>query len=241
VRYDKRGVGQSGGRTENATIESYAEDVGHVVNWLRRQRDVDGNRIAVVSHGEGGAVALAAAARLDRIGAVALVAAPGRTGRDYTIERQRQLLGVSEDSDVNKDAKLQLQLRVNEAVVTGKGWEGVPPDVRRQADTAWFRSWLLFDPAAAINRVKQPLLILAGASDREVPPAHADLLEQASRSRRNIAATHTERVVIAGVNHQLVPAASGEPAEDLGAGPSAIAPEVVSALTAWLARAIPAR
>ncbi len=41
VRYDKRGVGQSGGRDESATIQDYADDVRAVVEFLRKRKDVD--------------------------------------------------------------------------------------------------------------------------------------------------------------------------------------------------------
>ena len=58
VRYDKRGVGQSGGRIETTSIEAYADDVRGVVAWIRKRKDVDRDRIALVGHSEGGAVAL---------------------------------------------------------------------------------------------------------------------------------------------------------------------------------------
>jgi hypothetical protein len=41
VRYDKRGVGQSGGREESATISDYADDVRSVIEFLRKRKDVD--------------------------------------------------------------------------------------------------------------------------------------------------------------------------------------------------------
>ena len=42
VRYDKRGVGQSGGRTETSTLSDYAEDVRAIITWLEKTRkDVD--------------------------------------------------------------------------------------------------------------------------------------------------------------------------------------------------------
>ena len=37
VRYDKRGVGQSGGRPEHAGIAEYAEDLMDIITWLRRR------------------------------------------------------------------------------------------------------------------------------------------------------------------------------------------------------------
>ncbi len=39
VRYDKRGVGQSGGRAESATIQDYADDVLAVVQYLRKRKE----------------------------------------------------------------------------------------------------------------------------------------------------------------------------------------------------------
>jgi hypothetical protein len=70
VRYDKRGNGQSGGRSESATVIDFAEDVRAVVRWLERRPDVDPKRIAVVGHSEGAWVGLLAASRERRIAAV---------------------------------------------------------------------------------------------------------------------------------------------------------------------------
>src|SRR4051812_46782747 len=39
VRYDRRGSGQSGGRTDSATISDYADDLGAVVRWLGKRDD----------------------------------------------------------------------------------------------------------------------------------------------------------------------------------------------------------
>ena len=62
LRYDKRGVGQSGGRTETATLHDYAEDLVADVSWLREARRRGRRRMAVAGHSEGGAVAMLAAA-----------------------------------------------------------------------------------------------------------------------------------------------------------------------------------
>ena len=88
VRYDRRGVGQSGGRTETATLDDYASDVRAVVEFLRDREDVDRDRIAVVGHGEGGWIGLEAASRERRIGALVLLAAPSTDGVTWVLERQ---------------------------------------------------------------------------------------------------------------------------------------------------------
>jgi pimeloyl-ACP methyl ester carboxylesterase len=240
VRYDKRGVGQSGGRPENATLAEYGEDVVNIVRWLKRRKDVDTNRIVVVGHGEGGAVALVAADREGEIRAVGLVAAPGLTGREVTLEQQQYELEKLKEPEADRKAKIALQLRVLDAAVSGKGWEGVPPDLRRRADTPWFRSWLLFDPGAAIRKVNQPILILQGGLDRQIPPAHAARLESFSIARKK-PASHTRKVVIDGINHLLTPARTGEPEEYSTLPVKDVSPDVAAAIAAWIADVVPVR
>src|SRR5207249_1775364 len=82
LRYDKRGVGMSGGRDEAATLADYADDVRAAIKLLSERKDVDPRRIAVVGHSEGGIVAMLAAAKDKRIAALALVATPGMTGAE---------------------------------------------------------------------------------------------------------------------------------------------------------------
>ena len=227
VRYDGRGVGQSGGRTENATLEDYAQDVIHVVNWLRRREDVDDNRLAVVGYGEGAAVALLAARREDRIRAVALLAAPAVSGEALTLEQQEDLLGRLTVPPAERAEKIALQKRVINATMSGQGWEGIPFELRRQADSATFRSWLLFDPAAVIARIEQPIFIAHGSLDDQIDPTHADRLEALSRSRRNASPAHTRKMLFPGVTHRFARV-------DGDAFAPILAPEPVNALAAWL-------
>ena len=121
VRYDRRGIGQSGGRAESATLFDYAEDLRAVVRFLGSRKDVDPKRIAVLGHSEGGSVALIAASKDKRIAAAALVAAPGMNGADLVLARQQRVLDRSTLSADEKRAKVDAQKRINEAVVTGKG------------------------------------------------------------------------------------------------------------------------
>ena len=93
-------------------------------------------------------------------------------------------------------------------MLTGKGWETVPPAYRKQADTPWFQSFLAFDPAKVMRDVRQPILIVQGMLDTQVPPANADRLEALARGRKNPPAVEVAKVP--GVNHLLVPATTGE-------------------------------
>ena len=63
VRYDERGMGQSGGRPESATFDEFAADARAVFTYLAKRKDVDPKRISMIGYGEGGWVALIVAAR----------------------------------------------------------------------------------------------------------------------------------------------------------------------------------
>ena len=206
VRFDGRGSGQSGGRTENAGLITYRDDVLSVVQWLRRRRDVDSDRIVIVGYGDSGPIALLAAEREDRIKGVALLAVEGRSGREAVLEQQRRMLERLGVPEVERTKRIALQTSVNEATVTGKGWESISQDVRREADTPWFKSWLLFDPAVTLKEVEQPVLVIQGALDTEVSPADADRLEELARNKERRSAGQTKKVIVAGVNHAFVPA-----------------------------------
>jgi pimeloyl-ACP methyl ester carboxylesterase len=239
VRYDARGSGQTGGRTENAGLIAYRDDVLSVVQWLRRRRDVDSDRIVIVGYGDSGPIALLAAERENRIKGVTLLAVQGRSGREAVLEQQQRMLerlGVPQDE---RTRRIELQTRVNEATVTGKGWETISQDVRRDADTPWFRSWLLFDPAVTLREVKQPVLVLQGALDTEVSPADADRLEELARNKERRSAGQTRKVIVAGVSHAFVtPTAAGG---DTNATPASVSPEVGRTIAEWFRNVAPAR
>ena len=232
VRYDKRGVGQSGGRTESATINDYADDALSVVKWLERRKDVDKKRISLVGHSEGGVIAMLAAAREDDIASIVLIAAPGTTGAELILEQQRHLLrDVSEEE---RKEKIDIQQRIQTAVLTGIGWEGIPPELRRRADTPWFRSLLQFDPAKTMPRVKQPVLIVQGELDTQVQPHHADKLAELARARKK--APPVEVLRLPGVNHLLVRATTGEVSEYGALKERTIVPDVAQKIAEWLRR-----
>jgi pimeloyl-ACP methyl ester carboxylesterase len=232
LRYDKRGIGQSGGRIENATLPDYADDTLAAVRWLRRRKDVDDRRLVVAGHSEGSAVALIAAGRQKDIDGVVSIAGPGTTGAELILEQQRRVLDRMSLSPEQKQAKIDLQKKIQDAVISGQGLDDLPKDVRSQADTPWFRSLLTYDPAQVLAKVRQPLLIVQGELDSEVPPAQADRLAEHARARKK--APPIEVVHIPGINHLLVPATSGDPSEYPSLREHTVSPRVAQAIAEWI-------
>jgi uncharacterized protein len=234
VRYDKRGYGQSGGRAESATISDFAEDARGVVKWLSNRKDVDPKRIALVGHSEGAWVALLAASREKRIAGVVSIAGPATTGAALVLEQQQHALDQLNLPAEERDKRVALQKQIQAAVLSGKGWDSLPPGVRKQADTPWFRSLLEFDPARTLEKVRSPLFFIHGEIDRQVPVSHADRL--ADLARKESDSKSVELVIVRGVNHLLVPATTGEVSEYASLTDRTVSKDVTSAISAWLTK-----
>lgn len=232
LRYDKRGVGQSGGRPEAATLEDYAEDLRSAVRFMSDRQDVDRRRIAVVGHSEGSAVAMIAAKKEKRIRVVGLIAGIGVTGAQLNMEQVIRGLNRSTRTDAEHAEVIELQKRIQEAVLTGNGWDEIPEQYRERADIPWFKSFLEFDPAELMKDIRQPLLIIQPMLDSQVDPANADRLAELARARRR--SVPVEVVKLEGLNHLLVPATTGEFEEYASLGDERVSPMVARAIAGWL-------
>jgi dienelactone hydrolase len=224
VRYDRRGTGLSGGRAESADLEDHAGDIEVVFEWLEDQAGIDGDRIAVLGIDEGAWMALQAAADERDLAAVVAIGAPSTTGADFILEQQERMLAGSTLTQVEVEERRDLQRRIHEAVLSGDGWDGISDDLRRQADTRWFRSYLAFDPVDAVEDVRSPMLFVGAGADDRLPGAHAERLAEVARAEGAVAAI--DALVVDGMPGTLT-AASPDDAVD---------PALVAALTGWLTR-----
>jgi pimeloyl-ACP methyl ester carboxylesterase len=238
MRFDKRGVGQSGGRPESATLEDYADDVRELVRYLERRPDVDRERIILVGYSDGGWVSLVAARRENKIKAVALIATAGISGDELVLEQQATLLTSTGNSDIERQENIDLQQRVNRAVLNEGSWEGISEAVRAQANTPWFRSMLAFEPESTIERVRQPLLILQGELDQQTLPYHAERLQNIATRRTRAGAT-VEASTLPGIDHHLTTSANGNNSEYLSFSSRGISSTVPTELVRWIQRTLP--
>ena len=180
------------------------------------------------------------AARTSQIAALALVGVTGLTGKEVTLRRQDDMLAHMADPADVKDQKRDVQTRLIDAVMTGKGWDAIPPGLRSSSDTPWFKSWLLFDPAVTMKKVSQPVFIGIGALDKQAFADSADRLAAASIARKK-PPTHTTQLVVAGINHLLVPATTGDTSDYDKLPTRTVSPELLSALSNWLKDTLPGR
>ena len=153
LRYDKRGIGQSGGRPEAASADRLCRGSPRRGQVPRRAQGRRRETIAVVGHSEGGAVGDARRGeRQPHRRAGARRARSGITGAELNAGAgQKHALDRSTLTDAEKQATVDLQKQIHEAVMTGKGWEitaaRTAPAGRHSVS---FRAFLTFDPAKSM-------------------------------------------------------------------------------------------
>lgn len=221
LRYDRRGTGQSGGRTETATLSDYADDAAAAIKWLADHDDVDKRHVVIAGLMDGAPVALLAAAASKQIDGIVTIDAASTTGADLILLQQQEALDALKLTPEDRQARVALQKKIQAAVVGEGSWDGVPPPMRRQADTPWFKSVLTYDPAKVLPKTRQPMLILHGDLDATVPAGEADRLAELAKARKK--AGPAEVVHIGDVGHTLAPSGAGE-----------ISAKVADAITAWI-------
>jgi len=200
LRVDDRGVGKSAGKSSEATLDDLAGDVLAGTAYLRGRKEVDGNRIGLIGHSEGGIVGPLAASRDPRVAFVVMLAGTGVPG-DQVMERQAEMIAHSAGaSDAAIAQNRTVQKAMIEALRDSKdpqgavakmrlSWEklkfSAPDDVRQQmasheqavfAQVAAFaspelRSFVFYDPAPTLRKLKMPILALNGSRDLQVSPA----------------------------------------------------------------------
>ena len=230
LRVDDRGVGGSKGRDtlKTSTSADFADDVRAQVDFLRKRRDIDASRIALIGHSEGGMIGPMVAASDPRIAAVVLMAGPGKRGDAIIAYQVNQ--GLDTDPTLTEDAKAKLRAEQQEnfrkAVEDNDSSASLDP-----MRSAWMKYFLQYDPLPAIRKVHQPILILQGELDRQVTADQAELLAKAAREAGNGDVTAR---VFPGLNHLFLPAKTGAPLEYSSLSTSTIPDEVMKQLSDWL-------
>jgi hypothetical protein len=223
LRLDDRGVGGSGGAA-NATSADFANDIRAAVAYLRARSEIDAGRIALVGHSVGGLIAPMVAVGDPQLAAIVLMAGPAYRGReiiDYQLDN-----GVRGDSSIvpaKRDSALAAQRTQFDSVA---------------AASPWMRYFLTYDPLPTARRVKQPVLILHGATDQQVRPVEADLLAQAMRDGGNDRVT---KRVFADRNHLFLRDPDGHPSRYAKLTDARVDGEVLGTLADWLVRTLGAR
>ncbi|VXB22409.1 S9 family peptidase [Massilia sp. 9I] len=192
LRYDKRGVKQSGGVYKDATTQDFASDAEAAVAFLRGRADVDPARIGVIGHSEGGLIAPMVAARDPKLGFVVMLAGPGVRGEllmveqialaakargvpDALVDQERELNRAVFAAIVAEPQAEAAEARARQLMEEGERKGILPPGTAaaraRAFSTPWFQAFLRHEPGPGLRAIRQPILVLNGERDLQVPAA----------------------------------------------------------------------
>ena len=259
LRFDDRGVGNSGGSFDKSTTADFATDVESAVAFLKTRPEADKKRIGLVGHSEGGIIAPLVASRSADVKFIALLAGTGIPG-DKLLLLQQYLIGKAngigeaslrateainrnvfdlvlrssniKELDTSLTRFLTLQLKdFPEEKPQGMGdQEFIRTQVRAVANP-WMYEFLRYDPAPALSKVKCPVLAMNGLKDLQVPAReNLDAIRKALQQGGN------KQVVIReypDMNHLFQECKTGSP-EEYSTIEQTIAPIVLNDLSGWI-------
>ncbi len=240
LRVDDRGVGGSTGSVQDSTGASLTRDAEAGVAFLRKHARIDGKRVGVIGHSEGGAIGPRVAAADDRLAFVVMMAGPGVPGHEIVRLQAVEVVRASGATQAQVEAVRQRQNATIDALMAASGVE----DARKAVASVkggdpggaamvnpWFLDFLHYDPAPTLRKVRCPVLVLNGEldmqvlSDQNVPAVEAALSHN----------KHVDILRLPGLNHLFQHAKTGSPSE-YAQIEETMDPEVLEHISTWVAK-----
>ena len=173
LRYDKRGVGESGGDYFSAGFNDNSADALAALETLRVQKDIDADRLFILGHSEGAHIATKLAGSGARACGAILLAGAAKTGEEtlkwQALKVADGLKGLSGwiIRTFHIDVAKAQQKQIDRIKKSGKDW------IRVQfvkLNAKWFREFMAYDPSADFPRITMPVLAITGSKDIQVDP-----------------------------------------------------------------------
>jgi len=195
-QFDKRGVGDSEGEASLASRSDLLDDARAAIQVLREQPEIDPNRIILIGHSEGSYLAPVLAVGEADIAGVVLLAGAARALDAITRWQVESLLGQQGIEGAALEAALVQQDQYIAFVESSEGeWSDYTiaelqaeiPWLNEDAATqlkatplalSWLREHYLAEPAEVIAQLQDPVLIISGDKDLQVPSSEAELLNE---------------------------------------------------------------
>ena len=187
LRYDKRGVAKSaksGPAEKDVRLSTFVDDAGRWIDVLSR----DYKSVIVVGHSEGAKIGTLASIGNPKVSGLVLLAGTGRPTDEILKMQVRQ----------NSPMILESVSAIVDTLKLGKTVENVPQMLNalfRPSVQRFLISDFAVDPAAELQKIECPVLIIQGDKDIQVGVGEANLLHDARPA--------SKLVVIQDMNHVL--------------------------------------
>jgi pimeloyl-ACP methyl ester carboxylesterase len=251
LRYDDRGVAESGGNYATATINDFKTDAAAAVEYLKSRKEVNPKKIGIVGHSQGGTIAFLLAGENKDVSFVVSMAGGAISG-DSIMLMQRYMIakkmGVT-DTEIEQN---EVWVREIERIINTYSAEKVLenrekiineilPDSLVNNEQARnglrqgimmmlspeIQSLILCDPANALTKINCPVFALNGEKDLQIA---ADInLERVKKLVKGNVKTKK----YPNLNHLLQHCDTGL-MDEYGLIEETISPEVLKDITEWI-------
>lgn len=248
--YDKRGTGASTGEWRGASHEALADDATAAFRELRRQPEVDPDRVGLFGSSEGGYVVPVVASREQDVAFLVCRVCPALPQARVALDEQASALRRAGRSDEEIADALAFHRLLIRYTVDREGRDALEAAFDRWRDAPWmerygfraippsdasywsgFRAVLTVDPREHLRRFDAPVLIVLGERDERIPvEKHAPEFEAAGRAAGNDDFTVE---VMSDATHGLLVAREGPGGE--GLAPDRFAPRFHDLVVEWVA------
>lgn len=254
LRYDDRGVGESGGSFAPATSADFATDAEAAVHYLENRAEIDASRIGLIGHSEGGTIAPLLASQLDAVAFVVLIAGPGLRADSVLVLQAEAINRAAGATEAQIATNRELQKRLFAAVIADATDAELDADLRRIfAETApgitggaleaqvafvsspWMRWFLRYDPEPALRGLQIPVLAVNGSNDLQViAEPNLSAIKTALTAGGN---ADFMTVELEGLNHLLQTSETGLVSE-YGRIEETMAPLALETISDWIVRRV---
>ncbi len=263
LRYDDRGVGKSKGRTNDATSLTFADDAEAAVNYLLQRPEIDGRKIGLAGHSEGGLIAPIVASRNKTIAFIVSLAGPGVRGYEILLKQARDIMAATGSTQAEIDETVANNSQLFRMVVAepdlrkfakeamewyGKELDskGPGPEERKEkmseftqglisVNNPWMRYFIDADPAQFWSGVECPVLALNGGKDLQVN--HEMNLPAIKAAVRKGGNRQVKTVMLPGLNHLFQTAEKGSPDEYVRIEET-FSPAAMELMTSWIKKTV---
>ncbi len=249
LRVDDRGIGQSSGNFANSTIENFSKDAISAFDYLKKQPQVDKNKVGMIGHSEGGLIAeLLAGQRLPDLSFIVLLAGPSFSIDKLMVE-QLYAIGKAEGLSEESLARAKVINERNFEIVKGKldteeAYKQLQANMFREAvgnDNKQldrelmamlhpsYRYFMRIEPERYLTSIQIPVFAAFGSLDVQVPA------EPNMKSLEELLPKNATHVIVnyPGLNHLFQTAKTGKVAE-YAEIPETFNLKVMSDISTWI-------
>jgi pimeloyl-ACP methyl ester carboxylesterase len=200
LRYDKRGVGKSGGDYWATGFYDNIADVSSVLSYFKNYDLVNPDRVFLLGHSEGSIIASRLAGTGSDIAGIILLAGSCQNGEEVLKWQSRQIVEgfTGFNAWLIKTFRIDVaraqQKQIDKIKSSNKDWFRVQLVAKMNA--RWMREFLEYNPANDFPNIRCPVLAITGSKDIQVDPADLGKMKE-------LAKTDFESYLLPDITHML--------------------------------------